>query len=315
MISNSIKINHRWAFLALSSIILVLLVVAVFLFWKFTHLQNALVWCQQFVLAVLPKTISAQAVLFGSSFVLAISMVRVLYFLGKELFYSRKLKLVLKNTIETNFGNKKYFVFDSTLPTAFTKGFFRPKIFVSSGAIQKLSTAELAAVLTHEIYHASRRHPLKGFAAQIFSNFFFFIPLIKDLSNHFLKYREVHADNHAKLAGFNHAIIGSALLKMSVFSPASTNVSFGYFKERVEALALDRNPPLVVHVHYLFFSFLFLVIMFMGQIVLPARASSDDGVASCQVENQTKRPTIQMSPYVKVELISSPVLQSYKLNY
>jgi Zn-dependent protease with chaperone function len=46
-------------------------------------------------------------------------------------------------------------------PIAFCSGLLRPRIFVSQGALRRLSAAELLAVVAHESHHADRRDPLR----------------------------------------------------------------------------------------------------------------------------------------------------------
>ena len=51
-------------------------------------------------------------------------------------------------------------------PLAFCTGLLRPRVFVSSGALERLDEDELAAVIAHESHHAARRDPLRVLIAR-----------------------------------------------------------------------------------------------------------------------------------------------------
>ena len=51
-------------------------------------------------------------------------------------------------------------------PLAFCAGLLRPRVYVSSGALQRLSADALAAVVEHEAHHAARRDPLRILVAR-----------------------------------------------------------------------------------------------------------------------------------------------------
>jgi hypothetical protein len=51
-------------------------------------------------------------------------------------------------------------------PLAFCAGLLRPAVYVSTGALERLGEAELAAVVAHEAHHAARRDPLRILVAR-----------------------------------------------------------------------------------------------------------------------------------------------------
>jgi len=51
-------------------------------------------------------------------------------------------------------------------PLAFCAGLLRPRVYVSTGALERLGEAELAAVIAHEAHHAARRDPLRLLVAR-----------------------------------------------------------------------------------------------------------------------------------------------------
>src|SRR3984885_3279748 len=52
-------------------------------------------------------------------------------------------------------------------PRAFCVGLFRPRVYVSTGAVAILDEAALSAVLAHERHHARRRDPLRLAAGRV----------------------------------------------------------------------------------------------------------------------------------------------------
>jgi len=62
----------------------------------------------------------------------------------------------------------------SDQPLSFTAGVFRPRVYVTTGLLQVLSPAELAAVLAHEQAHVRRRDGLSG---GLLSLFYTLVPL------------------------------------------------------------------------------------------------------------------------------------------
>ncbi|HEY6890338.1 MAG TPA: M48 family metalloprotease [Solirubrobacter sp.] len=57
-------------------------------------------------------------------------------------------------------------VVPSARPMAFCSGLWRPRVYVSTAAVERLGADELAAVVTHEAHHAERRDPLRILVAR-----------------------------------------------------------------------------------------------------------------------------------------------------
>ncbi len=80
---------------------------------------------------------------------------------------------------------------------AYTMGFFRRNIYVSTGLLKKVTTKELEAILLHEYKHAHDFDALKLFVAFMVEISLPFIPSLKDLSGSIRITREIHADEFA----------------------------------------------------------------------------------------------------------------------
>lgn len=86
---------------------------------------------------------------------------------------------------------------DSVTANAFCAGALRPRVYVTTGLLERLEAAELEAVLAHEAAHARRRDPLRRAVASGVALSFFFMPLIRWWSRHDLEQSEVKADRRA----------------------------------------------------------------------------------------------------------------------
>lgn len=139
-------------------------------------------------------------------------------------------------------------VVDDTDAYAFTAGLLRPDIVISSALVSRLSLGELKAVLRHERHHQLRRDPLRTFVGELARTSFFWMPILRDVTDHFALGREIRADRAAIVGGARKSrrVLASALLKTAPAAvPAFSHaVSFGQFSHRVDALAYpsDRTP-------------------------------------------------------------------------
>jgi Zn-dependent protease with chaperone function len=103
-------------------------------------------------------------------------------------------------------------------PYSFCYDLWRPRICLSLGLVELLTEVELEAVLWHEAYHWHRREPLRMTLAICLSRFFFFIPLLAELRDHYLTEKEVAADAFA-IAHTNRRALAGALHKLVTVHP------------------------------------------------------------------------------------------------
>jgi Zn-dependent protease with chaperone function len=130
-------------------------------------------------------------------------------------------------------------------PLSFCYGLWRPRICLSQGLIDLLLTeTELEAVLWHEVYHLRRREPLRMAVAICLSRFFFFVPLLAELRDHYLAEKELAADAFA-VAHTDRPALARALHKIITIQPVPTISSLGAVAGlSVTARRVDRllNP-------------------------------------------------------------------------
>ncbi len=79
----------------------------------------------------------------------------------------------------------------------FCAGAMRPAVYVSQGVCDRLDSQELAAVLVHELEHASSFDPIRRAAWRAASDVFFFLPVFSWLRTRRIEASELRADRRA----------------------------------------------------------------------------------------------------------------------
>jgi uncharacterized integral membrane protein len=92
-------------------------------------------------------------------------------------------------------------VLGDAYPQAFCAGLFRPRVYISTGAIAALDGEALGAVLAHERHHRDRRDPLRFAAARVLASSLFCVPGIRPLARRQLEAAELGADESATRSG------------------------------------------------------------------------------------------------------------------
>jgi Zn-dependent protease with chaperone function len=114
-------------------------------------------------------------------------------------------------------------------PHAFCAGLLRPRIFVSSGALERLAPPSLHAVVAHEAEHAARRDPLRLLLARAVAAAVPGVPALRRLAARQAAVAELAADAAAVRALGSRQPLASALV---VFGQSG-----GVDRERVDHLA------------------------------------------------------------------------------
>ncbi|MGH2376852.1 MAG: M56 family metallopeptidase [Candidatus Limnocylindria bacterium] len=99
-------------------------------------------------------------------------------------------------------------------PYAYCRGFLRPEVWVSSGALTALKPRELEAVLLHEAFHRRQRDPLRILVGLVLSQLLFAQPLIRLLAARFEVAKELDADRAAVRAQGTIRHLASALYQL-----------------------------------------------------------------------------------------------------
>ncbi|GIO61322.1 MULTISPECIES: M56 family metallopeptidase [Paenibacillus] len=152
---------------------------------------------------------------------------------------------------EHGLGPQALTVIDHPDQVAMTVGLLRPRIVLSTGLICELSESELAAVMAHEKYHLSERHPLKIFLLTLVGTTFWYIPIYRWLIGKYKMLIELMADRQAVRATGSVADLGSALLVMlkrgtsATLVPSSASFADNAINLRLKLLVDPHfKPPL-----------------------------------------------------------------------
>jgi Zn-dependent protease with chaperone function len=154
--------------------------------------------------AILGQGLSYPAANAGAVIVLGLAVLGgivtaiALFAIARELRAARRLAHGLaKLQPESHQG---LLVIDDDRPEAFCAGLFRPRVYITTGALAKLDEQGLNAVLLHERHHARRRDPLRLAAGRVIARSLFFLPGVRELRRGQQMLTEVSADESA-LAG------------------------------------------------------------------------------------------------------------------
>ncbi|MBV8217597.1 MAG: M56 family metallopeptidase [Solirubrobacterales bacterium] len=124
-------------------------------------------------------------------------------------------------------------------PEAFCAGYLRPRVYISRGALELLTEAELEAVLAHEHHHRKVRDPLRFTFGRILSQALFFVPVMRSLRDRYADLAELNADRAAvRASAGRQSPLASALLVFDASAPPGAS---GISPERVDSLL--GQPP------------------------------------------------------------------------
>lgn len=131
-------------------------------------------------------------------------------------------------------------VFEDRLPLAFTAGFFKPRIFVSTALLDALDEKELRAVVLHESYHQESKDPLKGLVVSFISDFLFFLPVSRFLKKTYHLTSEMTADAHSVSLRADPLDLAGSLLKVQKLNGPAASWFFDPTTERAKHLLGER---------------------------------------------------------------------------
>jgi Peptidase family M48 len=119
-------------------------------------------------------------------------------------------------------------------PEAFCAGYLRPTVYISNGALESLTIAELEAVLAHEYHHRLVRDPLRFAVGHILTRALFFVPVLRPLFERDADLAELNADAAAvQVSAGRQGPLASALLAFDASAPPGVS---GISSSRVDSL-------------------------------------------------------------------------------
>jgi Zn-dependent protease with chaperone function len=156
----------------------------------------------------------------------------------RDLLASRRFGRLLAAGLPVPLGDA--WIIGDERPQAFCAGLWRPRVYVSRGALNLLDEPALAAVLAHERHHAQRHDPLRLVCGRALRAGLFIAPAVSRLTERHRALAEIGADEAAVLAdGVERSALASAMLS---FSEAADADGAGLDPERVDHLLGGWTP-------------------------------------------------------------------------
>ena len=129
-------------------------------------------------------------------------------------------------------------------------GIFHPVLLLPAGITERLSDAQLDAVIVHELCHVRRRDNLAAALHMFVEALFWFHPLVWWLGARLLDERERACDEAVLRLGIDPQIYSESILKICEFyveSPllCASGVTGSSLKKRIEVIMRNRSPLLL----------------------------------------------------------------------
>ncbi len=139
---------------------------------------------------------------------------------------------------------------DSGEPFSFVYGVLVPRVAISRGFLEILTTEELRATLEHERYHVRNLDPFRAVTGKVLSEAFFLLPSLEVLCARYEVARELAADRRAEQTYGSRPLLGALLkaLEGAENEPVA-GVSLagpGHLDARISRLETGRMPALAV---------------------------------------------------------------------
>ena len=214
-----------------------------FYYLQFHHLSPLLLWSN--LLATL---------FIGTAFIL---FIRAIFFTLRQIIATRSF---LNNLVVTRKSN--FILHRSSSLQAFTAGFFRPQIYISTALLKSCSAAELQAILSHESGHQAAHDPLRHLLVDFVAYLLFPFPGKTALFERYATATEIAADFVA-LRHSGRLPLVSALTKVLANSVTPVALSATYFsgtQERFRVLVGEARFSLFRGI-FVPFAFTALVLM------------------------------------------------------
>lgn len=201
----------------------------------------------------------------------------------QELRAARRLDACLARSTAATALAADAIVVEGRQPQAFCAGLLRPRVYITTGALERLDEAALAAVLGHERHHARRRDPLRLASGRVLSRALFFLPWLRALAERERALAELSADDSATIGGDRSALARAML----AFEEGG-----GIDPERVDRLLGADDPPAWRFPTALFLAALFVFALVAGVAALGSRFAS--GTATLAPPLLSRQPCVIM---------------------
>lgn len=167
--------------------------------------------------------------------------------LKKKINQTKNKEITRMVNSQYNRVNKDIAVINCDEPIAFTYGYRKPTIVLSTVLIDLLDLIELDAVIYHESAHQKYFDPFKVFLLQTISEIMWYIPVTKWAYQNYKILIELNADEYAIKRMGSELGLGSALLKLiktrvrNGASPVLAPFTGGSVDYRIKQLVSPEN--------------------------------------------------------------------------
>jgi beta-lactamase regulating signal transducer with metallopeptidase domain len=127
-------------------------------------------------------------------------------------------------------------VFSHELPLAFTAGFFKPDIYISSHLFNLLEEKELKGIILHEVQHKKNLDPLKNLIISFISDSISFVPIAKFFKKLYAVCTEILADQNCISSGLKKDELALSFLKVCKIGKMEYSWFFNEPFERIKFL-------------------------------------------------------------------------------
>ncbi|MDN4603821.1 MULTISPECIES: M56 family metallopeptidase [Paenibacillus] len=132
----------------------------------------------------------------------------------KLLFQMEKLELSNGYSEKYNSLKIKIKVVSHPNKIAMSAGFFKSDIILSTSLLDQFNDEEIRAIIYHEYYHCTKRHPFYTVILKILSECYIFLPVIKKLASYYEVEMELKADQFVINKMKSTRQIGNVLLSL-----------------------------------------------------------------------------------------------------
>jgi Zn-dependent protease with chaperone function len=161
--------------------------------------------------------------------------------LGREVLGDRRFRQRLRGGAQRRLHGA--WVLEDDRPQAFCAGLLRPRVYVSTGALDLLDEQALAAVLAHERHHARNHDPLRLACGRALAAGMLFVPPLRRLVQRQHALSEIGADDAARAEGVERSALAAAMLS---FSEAAGAGPIGIDPERVDNLLGELTAVVLI---------------------------------------------------------------------
>jgi Zn-dependent protease with chaperone function len=201
---------------------------------QFPPIASILTQCVRFLMGLDPLAMTVLVVL-G---VAVVVVVRAMSSITRQLRADRHLRSTLELLGTIEIADTAVTVIADDRPEAFCMGYLRPRIYVSTGAFDRLGCDELDALIAHEQHHLGHRDPLRILLGSAAAEAMFFLPLLPKLLRRYRALAELAADEAAIERAGTRSLAGALLRFVGESHTPSTAV--GLAPERIDHLSGQR---------------------------------------------------------------------------